>query len=434
MSPLAKLILAPLVLFFVITEPIFASDNLLQNPDFEQNANSSFSGWLKTPSTLTLSVSSTSGMTHNGNFAASFKSQTTSTKYLYQILSSPSGIFKLSAWLRLLSNNQNGFVRISWYSTSDGSGSELSSFDSLPISKIGDWQRVEVTSQTPQAAHSLRAKLALDPNSSELAELLFDEATLEKVDSLTTSSFLISLPDEINTGEEFFLKIDLKGLSQSSKYFLKVLGGESVKLSGELFDFYTWSPTKNSFLAWNASWSDFPSLTTNPGGEGEIEVGGKFTSDSFIGGNKIIVRLRKDGTTTNIDSDSVAILVSQPEVAFVQTDNGEKDPVIPGPFLTTTTTNRTLIAELDPAREGTISGQLLSSESGNVLAAEIPPLSTINLINSPEKVVIPTNDPSSFPWELPLLLVGGLLLGGSILTMIVKSGGWSFIRGIFLLE
>jgi hypothetical protein len=123
----------------------------------------------------------------------------------------------------------------------------LSSFDTPSISTLGDWQKVEVIAQTPPLAHSFRAKLALDPNSPDLSELLFDEATLEKVDSQDPPSFFIALPSEVNTGEEFPLKIDLRGLSVNSKYFVKILGGENAKLTGELFNFYTWSSTKNTF-------------------------------------------------------------------------------------------------------------------------------------------------------------------------------------------
>jgi hypothetical protein len=189
---------------------------------------------------------------------------------------------------------------------------------------------------------------------------------------------------------------------------------------------------KKHFFTGNASWSDFPFLTTDSAGSGTIEVRGKFTSDGFIGENKIIVRLRKDETTVNTDSDAVRIIVNQPEIVLVKTDDGKKEPAIPGPFLTTV--SRTYLAAFESATMEAIPSELSSSESGDVLAAEIPPLSPLTLINSPEKNDLPTDETTPFPWEAPLLLVGSFLLGGSLLTMIIRAGGWSFIRGIFLSE
>ncbi len=432
MRLLAKLLLALLSFFFAFTSGVTATENLLQNPDFEQNSDTGFTNWAKTPSTLTLSVASGSGQARNGNFAARFKSQTNSTKFLYQVVSSPSGSYKLSAWLQLLNINQSGFVRISWYGSSDGSGTEISSVDSPTVTTIGDWQKVEVTSETPSSANSLRTKLVLDPNSSDIYELLFDEVVLEKVDPAPILSFSITLPPEVDTGEEFNLTVSLTGLTINSKYFLKMLGDQKTKLPGELFNFYTWSPSKSTYLAWNASWSDFPSLTADASGTAFIMVKGKFKSDSFIGENKIVVRLRKDGATTNIDSDAAAITVKQPEADPIETDDGKKEPAIPGPF--SSSINKTFVNLIEQAEELTTkSSGLNSTQAAGVILGTEAARTPLSLVNPKPKIANgKVNSLTEFPWEIPLVLVGGLFFGSAILTIIIKGGGWAFIRGIFI--
>lgn len=431
MSCLARIFLALVVLFFLFPRSALASDNLLLNADFEESTSSSFPGWSKTPSTLALSVASISGLTHNGSFAARFRSQSTSTKYLYQVIPLPSGFYKFSAWLRLLTGNQSGFLRLSWYPTTDGSGSEIASADSPVIAIVGDWQKIEVTAEAPPSAQSLRAKLTLDPSSSEINELIYDEVILEKAASVTPLSFSITLPSDIQTGEEFSLTVDLKGLSDNTKYFLKVLGGQKSKLIGELFDFYTWSPSKNTFLAWNASWSDFPTLTSDLSGAATITIKGKFTSDGFIGENKVVIRLRKEGATTNLDSDGAPITVFQSNNEANSFDNEIKEPAIPGPYLTA---SKTTVTSLDPVPETTffLVEDVTSSPSGSVLAAAISPPSPITLVRESKLENTSHETNNAFPWEIPLITVGAILLGFSTIIMIIKAGGWHFLKGIFV--
>lgn len=432
MNLLAGLILAVLVFLPLSASETFAADNFIQNSSFEQSSGSSFANWSKTPSTLSLSTASISGLFHGGIYAARFKSQSTSTKYLYQVLSSPSGTLKLSAWIRLLNDNQSGFVRISWYESNDGSGTEIESVDSTVIASVSDWQKIEVVGNTPLAAGSLKVKLILDPSSSDTAELLFDEVVLEQVEPTASLSFSISLPGSVETGEEFPITVDLKGLIPNSTYFLKVLGDNKDKLSGELYNFYTWSPSKNAFLAWNSNWSDYPVLTTDQYGASSIIVRGKFKSDSFIGQNKIVIRLRKAGSSINIDSDSAPIFLSQPEAGPAEINNEGKEPTIPGPF--TSVVPKTTVTFLDKEQFETLTeAEPQASVDGAVLGSHvstIPPLSLATKSETSKEPVL--GEENAFPWEIPLLGVGGLFLGSALLTMIIKAGGWNFIRGIFV--
>lgn len=413
---------------------VLATDNLIQNPGFEQSSGSSFASWSKTPSTLSLSTASISGLFHSGAFSASFKSQSTSTKYLYQVITNPLGTLKLSAWIRLLNDNQSGFVRLSWYESADGSGTEIKSLDSPVVASISDWQKIEVSGDTPSPAKSLRVKLVLDPSTSNTVELLFDEVVLEQVDPPPMLSFSISLPSSIETGEEFTIAVDLKGLAADSAYFLKVLGDSKDKLPGELYNFYTWSSVKNTFLAWNASWSDYPVLITDQFGSSSVTVKGKFKSDSFIGENKIVIRLRKEGSSTNIDSDSAPISLSQSETKLAETDDGKKEPAVPGPF--TSSISKTTVTFLEKDQFDSLEEvEQQATDEGVVLGSHIstiPPLSLATNSETPETPIL--SEESNFPWEIPLLGIGGVFLGSAILTMVIKAGGWNFIKGIFVSE
>ena len=200
-------IYSSLIFLLALTLPsIVLAENLVTNSDFETFDQSNFTGWSKNYSTLSLSQEIETAQVHSGSYSAKLKSTSNSSKYLYQTIASVEGTIKLSAWAKNISgDNFTSFVRISWYSTIDGTGSEITSSDSQTVSQKGEWQNISVSAKKPDSAKSLKAKLIVDPSSASEVSAIFDEVTLEHV---TPLSFSLSVPEKVAIGDEFETKVD----------------------------------------------------------------------------------------------------------------------------------------------------------------------------------------------------------------------------------
>ena len=102
-----------------------AWDNLLQNPGFEDG----IAGWSSYGGTL----SQVGSPVQSGAFAAALTSDTASTKWIYQTVSIQGGGAYTFCGCALKNDPdiETIFLRISWYESEDGFGSEISHNDSL---------------------------------------------------------------------------------------------------------------------------------------------------------------------------------------------------------------------------------------------------------------------------------------------------------------
>lgn len=107
-------------------------------------------------------------------------------------------------------------------------------------------------------------------------------------------------PATITAGETFSVPFTLANASPTAKYFFKGISGYNV---------VTFNPESESWLAWNASWLDFPSVVTDASGKAsttllvQLNPAPEFTFYPFL------IRLRLDGTNDNLDADPASIFV-----------------------------------------------------------------------------------------------------------------------------
>jgi hypothetical protein len=113
-------------------------------------------------------------------YAARFDSQSLGTKWFYQVVPiSPGGTYTFAGWaVKDDPNIYEIFLRISWYESVDGFGSEISHIDST--SSLTDDQpgyRFLSTAPVaaPEGAHSARVRAILVPATAQAATAYFDD-------------------------------------------------------------------------------------------------------------------------------------------------------------------------------------------------------------------------------------------------------------------
>jgi hypothetical protein len=149
---------------------------LLANGDFEILANDQPAGWSKVGGDIFASPNARSGM-----YAGMLLSHTDSTKWLYQAVPVAGGRwYAFDAWGKRETGDGEFFLRLSWYASSDGSGTTLSQADSLNTSSSTAWTYLETGPvQAPPAARSVRARFMVRPAAP--VSISFDDARLFEV-------------------------------------------------------------------------------------------------------------------------------------------------------------------------------------------------------------------------------------------------------------
>jgi len=153
------------------TNPDAAMTGLVLNGDFEALDDGKPAYWAKYGGDM-----GATSAAYAGKWSATLSSTTTSTKWLNQVVSvDAGGWYQLTAVAR--AENATAFLRISWYTSTDGSGSQIDSVDGSE-SDSGEWTTLDTGSvQAPADAASARVKLMLRPNSGS-GRVLFDDAWL----------------------------------------------------------------------------------------------------------------------------------------------------------------------------------------------------------------------------------------------------------------
>jgi hypothetical protein len=147
----------------------------LRNGDFEDVDDGKPIGWSKFGGTL-----GTSRTAFHGAVSATLASDTSSTKWIYQAVAVDPG-----AWLSVSAHTRiegacEAFIRVSWYASSDGSGSSLGDEDS-DSNDSTDWALLSTAAiQAPGAANSARVRLMLRPSGNCTA--FFDLVSLDPAD------------------------------------------------------------------------------------------------------------------------------------------------------------------------------------------------------------------------------------------------------------
>jgi len=159
------------------------------NGGFEEGAEDIPAGWQKFGGFLYRSAD----FPRSGSFAGAFSSFTDSTKWVYQPLSvDPGRSYAFHGFV--LKNgppDSTVLLRISWYSSSDASGSSFASSDSPEFLSGSDpsFRYLSSGSVTaPQEAHSARARIVLAPVSAAPETIYLDDFALEATASPTPAS------------------------------------------------------------------------------------------------------------------------------------------------------------------------------------------------------------------------------------------------------
>ena len=94
-----------------------AFGGMLYNGDFEVDDAGKPDGWSKFGGTMTLTSAA-----YDGTYSAELDSDTTSTKWLYQVVSVDGGEWYGLDGFAAVEGEGEAFIRISWYASDDGSG------------------------------------------------------------------------------------------------------------------------------------------------------------------------------------------------------------------------------------------------------------------------------------------------------------------------
>jgi len=174
-------------------KPAFAV--LLFSSDFE---NQNISGWTSSGGGASATISSE--LSKSGNYSLKVQHDKTSS-YGYQVLipNIEGGMFYQAQAFGKSSNTSTDsfFIRVAWYSSSDGSGSQLSTpSDSNQGAVSDDWVELKTgVIQAPSSANSAKFRLVLTSKSAgTLASAFFDDIVFAEATAPTPSPTLIPTP------------------------------------------------------------------------------------------------------------------------------------------------------------------------------------------------------------------------------------------------
>ena len=175
----------------------------LKNGGFEEGTSEGLpSSWQKYGGELVR----TGAVHFEGQFAAAFTSKTNSTKWAYQTVTvQGETAYVLSAYV--LKDDPAvaaAYLRLSWYTSPDGSGQAIDSVDSTErLTDDSSEFRLLTTSAVvaPAEAASAKARLMLDPASETAGIVYFDAVTFEETAPPETTASPTGTPRRVDGGE-----------------------------------------------------------------------------------------------------------------------------------------------------------------------------------------------------------------------------------------
>jgi hypothetical protein len=161
------------------TAPPLPHTSLLVNGGFEVAEAGRPRGW-RTQGGVLGQVASP---VHGGRFAAVFASASESTKWAYQtVLLTPLAWYELEGYVLLDDAQVEGaLLRLSWYASTDGSGSALANVDSTEelVTHAGSYTHLTTGAvQAPPGSRSAKARILLRPRSTSGGVIYIDDVAL----------------------------------------------------------------------------------------------------------------------------------------------------------------------------------------------------------------------------------------------------------------
>lgn len=166
--------------FFLCVRPIFAN---IENGDFE----SGLEGW--EASNGSVAFERVSGQGHSGEYGVKVGHDKTGSYGIQSLVSVEGGtLYEVEAWVKGNEGNvKKAFVRLAWYESEDGSGSQLTTKDSNEVESPSDWVELTVVGQAPEQAQSAKIRLVMaSAEKGSGASVLFDDVRMDDVEPSPT--------------------------------------------------------------------------------------------------------------------------------------------------------------------------------------------------------------------------------------------------------
>ncbi len=157
------------------------------NGDFEMGTND----WNEVTNKKNVTVEESSE-SYQGQKSLLVKNLSDNSYGVYQLISriEADQTYEINGWIYLVDGNAgSGFIRIAWYASEDGSGSQLSTNDSDKVTTIGKWERVSNVVKSEVEAKSAKVRLLVASNTEGNAGVArFDDVSFERVNIAPTST------------------------------------------------------------------------------------------------------------------------------------------------------------------------------------------------------------------------------------------------------
>lgn len=163
-----------LILSFIIClfQKSVLANNLIINSDFE----SDLQNWKINNSSVIAII--TNEDFYQGSASAKIFNPKTSSYGIEQTLTDISSTlnYKISFWVKLIEPfAEKAFIRVAWYKSSDGSGSQFSTEDSPLATNSSSWQKLEMIKTPPEGINSAKIRLLTSSGSALFDEVIFEE-------------------------------------------------------------------------------------------------------------------------------------------------------------------------------------------------------------------------------------------------------------------
>ncbi len=172
----------------------------VENNGFEQYEQS----WQKNNNAIDFSFYMDS--VQEGTLSAQIKNNS-STSYgieqsIYNI--SPEKYYIISSFIKIYNPPPSkSFIRIAWYESTDGTGSQITTTDSEIISTETDWKQIIINTSSPANAHSAKIRLLVSSGIAYFDEIMFEELDVTPTPIYTPTS--VPTPTYIQTISNIFI-------------------------------------------------------------------------------------------------------------------------------------------------------------------------------------------------------------------------------------
>ena len=169
---------------FLSTTTTYAADNKIVNGNFESSAEN----WKTNNSNVTFNI--LNSPVKDGTQSAKIINSSTTSYGVEQTIENitPEQKYHISGYVRNIDPPaQRAFIRAAWYSSLDGTGSQITTHDSPILSDLTDWQLLEFFPNAPATAQSAKIRL-LTTNGAAVFDDINFEIYIEPTITLSPST------------------------------------------------------------------------------------------------------------------------------------------------------------------------------------------------------------------------------------------------------